>query len=56
MKEYVYIIYDPLFEKVLCVHEKPGMECKGCKKIRKERNSAYFLEEFKRKIKRSGDV
>lgn len=50
-KKYVYVIYDPLCEKVLCVHGESGMECNKCKKIRKDRHCAYFLEEHKRLIK-----
>lgn len=55
-KEYVYVVYDPLLEKVVCVHDKPNKECKKCKKIQSERSSKndraslYFLEEFKKEI------
>ena len=50
-KKYVYVIYDPLYEKVLCVHDESNMECNNCKKTRKERDGAYSLEEHKKLIK-----
>jgi hypothetical protein len=50
MKKYVYVIYDPLYEKVLCVHDEMNMECDTCKPIRKKRN-IYYLECEKRLIK-----
>ena len=34
----VYVIYDPLYEKVLCVHNEEDMECEVCKSIREHRN------------------
>lgn len=43
--EKVYVIYDPLIEKVLCVHRYPDMECEDCSKTYKERSGAYYLEE-----------
>ncbi len=49
----VYVIWDPLMEKVLCVHLKKNKECKHCKSIRKERSKtigAYPLESKKCKI------
>ena len=53
-KKYVYVIYDPLYEKVLCVHDAIDMECNNCKKIRKKRQEhlgAYHLVKKKRLIK-----
>lgn len=50
-KKYVYVVYDPLYEKVLCVHDEPNMECNNCKRIRKTRKGAYYLEEHKKLIK-----
>lgn len=45
----VYVQYDPLSEKVICVHETPNSTCPKCKKIEKERdkdkNNLYFIEE-----------
>lgn len=29
----VYVMFDPLHEKVVCVHEDPDMECDACKNI-----------------------
>lgn len=49
--KYVYVIYDPLLEKVLCVHEKYGMECKKCNKSKYEERDSYHLEQHKRKVK-----
>jgi hypothetical protein len=54
----VYVQWDPLYEKVLCVHEKPNKRCKICKKASKDENgyqrSMYQIEEknsqFKLKI------
>ncbi len=41
--EKVYVIYDPLYEKVICVHDKPDIECEVCKPIReKEENRAFY--------------
>ena len=51
--KYVYVIYDPLYEKVLCVHEKSNMECNLCRQISKERyesHSVYHIEEHKKLI------
>ena len=47
---YVYVIYDPLRETVLCVHEKPNMRCKTCGKKKYRDRGAYQLMSFKRKI------
>jgi hypothetical protein len=54
MKKYVYVIFDPLYEKVVCVHNEPDIDCLKCKKISKERTttkSCYFLEESKHLVK-----
>ena len=50
-KKYVYVIYVPLYERVLCVHNEPNMECDACRKTRKERDNAYYLRECKKLIK-----
>lgn len=50
-EQYVYVIYDPLQEKVICVHSEEDMECEDCKSINEERKNAYFLEEYKMLIK-----
>lgn len=34
----VFVTYDPLFEKPICVHEKEDMTCLLCDAIRKERS------------------
>jgi len=41
--KYVYVIYDPLYEKVVCVHDEPDKLCDKCQSI--ERDGAYYLEE-----------
>lgn len=48
--EYVWVNFDPLIEKVLCVHRKLDGECKMCKKHKEERTS-YHIETFKFKIR-----
>jgi hypothetical protein len=44
--KYVFVTYDPLYERVVCVHEKLQSECDKCKKLRKLRNKegCYHLE------------
>jgi len=42
----VYVMFDPLYEKVLCVHEKEGMTCENCKDIINENRDCYFIEEL----------
>ena len=49
-EKYVYVIYDPLYERVVCVHDEPENECEICEPIQKERNDAYHLEEHKHLI------
>jgi len=46
----VYVIYDPLLETVLCVHEKAGMVCRTCDKKKYHERCAYQLCECKRKV------
>lgn len=46
----VYVIYDPLTEKILCVHQYPNTECPECKDIREERKKIYHLEEIEREV------
>ncbi len=56
-KKYVYVTYDPLLEKVVCVHDKSNTFCNTCDKLNKKRmkssgaGSLYFLQESKRLIK-----
>lgn len=49
--KYVYVTYDPLVEKVLCVHSKPNQRCKICRKKEYAKRPAYHLCRFKRKVK-----
>lgn len=52
--KYVWVTYDPLYERVVCVHEKPNTDCEKCKTIRNKRRKekcTYFLETSKFKIK-----
>lgn len=53
MSNYVYVIHDPLYEKVLCVHDKPNGKCNTCKPIRNKCRGAYQLQEVKRKVKKT---
>lgn len=51
---YVYVTYDPLLEKVVCVHDKSNKLCSKCGKIWRERErnkSLYQLVEEKRMLK-----
>lgn len=52
--KYVYVIYDPLLEKVVCVHAKSNMKCSSCIKendLYSNRRDLYPLQEIKKKIK-----
>lgn len=40
--KYVYVIYDPLYERTVCVHDEPEKECEICEPIRKERDAEYY--------------
>jgi hypothetical protein len=46
-KKYIYVIFDPLLERVVCVHDKSQKECELCKPIRSEKRDSYHLEEIK---------
>lgn len=50
----VYVNYDPLYEKVICVHDEPDTECKICKKVFEEKRDIYLLEEIEFEVQ-SGD-
>jgi hypothetical protein len=50
--KYVYVIFDPLLETIVCVHDKPNMTCDACKKREYKKRNTYQLVEVKRKIKR----
>ena len=55
-KQYVYVTWDSLSEKVICVHSKEDSECEKCKSIRESRSISsdldkyYFLEQDKFEI------
>ena len=53
---FVYVTYDPLLEKVLCVHDKPNQFCSVCKPVWKQRERdndyAYQIYEEKRKLRK----
>lgn len=52
--QYVWVTFDPLYERVVCVHEKSESFCPKCKKIWNERvkeGSPYQLIANKFKIK-----
>lgn len=44
-RKYVFVTWDPLYERVVCVHDKLEDTCKKCEKIRRKRNKsgAYYL-------------
>ena len=53
---YVWVTYDPLYERVVCVHEKADSECDKCRRLMKKRikdgsNPCYYPEASKFKIK-----
>jgi hypothetical protein len=50
----VYVIYDPLIETPICVHNEPNMRCKVCSKKEYKKRCAYQLVE-KKFIVKSGD-
>jgi len=43
----VYVTWDPLYEKVVCVHDKPKRWCLKCKEIEERANKThcYYPEE-----------
>lgn len=45
----VYIIFDPLLERVVCVHEEEGVDCPECK-VRKTNSYGYGLEQLEREV------
>ena len=47
MTEFVYVQYDPLYEKPICVHAKENELCAKCFPITEEKRTAYQLEEIK---------
>ena len=62
MDQYVYVIYDPLEEKVICVHDEKDMDCEICLDLRKERigksynmSYTYNLIESSHPIKKNID-
>jgi len=52
--KYVWVTYDPLLEKIICVHESGNSFCDVCLKIwnqRRKENSLYQIYSVKRKLK-----
>ena len=47
-EKFVYVIYDLLYERIVCVHNQPDKVCKICKKIKADKE--YQLEEQKHLI------
>ncbi len=47
----VYVMYDGLMEKVICVHEDPGMTCPKCSALGD--NHGYGIEESEQEVVRS---
>lgn len=55
---WVYVTYDPLYEHVVCVHDKPNQYCKKCKPIfdkREQENCLYQIEESRFKVRTDSD-
>jgi len=53
-RKYVFVTWDPLYERVVCVHNKQEDTCKKCESIRKKRwkeKNTYFLETSKFLVK-----
>jgi hypothetical protein len=46
--EKVFVTWDPLYERVVCVHRNPDSECDKCRAILNEKRDSYHLsvEEF----------
>lgn len=38
----VYVIWDPLLERVVCVHSSEEEECKLCEKAREDMKNTYY--------------
>jgi len=51
----VYVTWDPLLEKIVCVHDEPDMMCKDCKKASKDKDGyvrgTYQLEQNEFNVK-----
>jgi len=54
MAKKVWVTYDPLLEKVVCVHDAPDCLCEVCKPLWNERvkDKRYHLEEHVFEIKK----
>ena len=51
-REYVFVTWDPLLERVLCVHKKQDSTCEVCDRVaRKNSKSTYWIESKKLMIK-----
>jgi hypothetical protein len=51
----VWVTYDSLLEKVICVHDVPDCLCEDCKPIFRERDAEknlYQLEEHEFEVKK----
>jgi len=50
MIKYVYVIFDPLIERVICVHDNPNYQCATCVKKYEEQRNAYHIKEIKQRL------
>jgi len=51
-REYVFVTWDPLLERVLCVHKKQDSTCEVCEKVSKKNHKCgYWLGSKKLMIK-----
>ena len=55
---WVYVTYDPLYEKILCVHDKPNQFCDVCRPVfnKRVREKKYHIYEEKRKVRKFLDL
>lgn len=53
----VYVIYDPMWERVICVHAEEGMGCPICidhtEKQKEHFEKFHYLEEFEHEIQQN---
>ena len=40
--EYVWVSWDPLHERVICVHSEDNMVCDECNKVRNSPNRGHY--------------
>ena len=48
--KFVYVTFDPLFEKIICVHAKPNKVCLKCKDLIADRGNAAAYHVYEEKF------